>query len=206
MLCSPLLECSGKNETRRPASARRTTTADDWLGLRQTNSSGSIAVAEMAAASVSSSSYEPSSSRGLNASRRQQNFRRQSTHQRGSRSADLLFGDEDSDGNENDGDRQQPVVNYVSSGGDVKKDLFAADTVHVRQIAPPSVSGDAISRLPTLADSTTRTKRRETSPTITITTDDDGFGTGVHRTTAIKTTTGKLRANKKKSVDFSLIF
>lgn len=158
------------NETRRPATTstvRKTSTAsDDWLGLRPNTSVTDV---------PPSLSYEPSS-RGPNATRRQQNFRRQNTQQRASRSAGLLFSDDDDDDDDEKHDHDKNKIKKTADGGSNVFDLFENTAYHGsgRPVTTTMIGGgDSADRLPTsttaVANSTTLTKRRETSPSIATT-------------------------------------
>uniref|UniRef100_A0A2S2P1L6 Uncharacterized protein n=1 Tax=Schizaphis graminum TaxID=13262 RepID=A0A2S2P1L6_SCHGA len=143
------------NEVRRPASltASRKTTTDDWLGLRPKSN-------------VEITSYEPSSydNGGQNVSRRN-DFRRQSTQQRTSRSAGLLFSDDDDDVKKN----KTTTRNVFDSSTDTTYRGTGASAVPLLATATTTVNGNAVDRTKTaVSESQTLSKRRETSPSITV--------------------------------------
>ncbi|XP_025206065.1 spindle pole body component 110-like isoform X2 [Melanaphis sacchari] len=145
------------NETRRPASltAPRKTTTDDWLGLRPKSN------AEI----TSYDSYEPSAhDGGLNVSRRH-DFRRQSTQQRTSRSAGLLFSDDEDDVKKN----KTNTRNVFDSLADTTYRGTDVSAVPIPATVTTTVNGNANDRARTaVSESQTLSKRRETSPSITV--------------------------------------
>ncbi|XP_060835407.1 interaptin-like isoform X1 [Rhopalosiphum padi] len=143
------------NEVRRPTSltASRKTTTDDWLGLRPKSN-------------VEIPSYEPSSydNGGQNVSRRH-DFRRQSTQQRTSRSAGLLFSDDEDDVKKN----KTTTRNVFDSSTDTTYRGTGASAVPLLTTATTTVNENAVDRTRTAVfESQTLSKRRETSPSITV--------------------------------------
>jgi len=140
---------------RRPTSltASRKTTTDDWLGLRPKSN-------------VEIPSYEPSSydNGGQNVSRRH-DFRRQSTQQRTSRSAGLLFSDDEDDVKKT----LTTTRNVFDSSTDTTYRGTGASAVPLLTTATTTVNGNAVDRTRTAVfESQTLSKRRETSPSITV--------------------------------------